>query len=200
MEKQRHALVVGGTGMLRGVVLHLAAAGWVVSVIARNADALAELAQAAAAPGRVEPLPLDYSDDAALSAGVSGAIERHGPLALVVAWVRPNAPNALGIIARLADGAAGEAAGERCRFFRILGSAAADPARERRGRGAAFRALEGLAYREIVLGFRIEGESSRWNTKDEIAEGVIRAIEEDLPESVIGVVRPWEMNPRLRTG
>jgi len=200
MDRQRHALVVGGTGMLRGVVLHLAAAGWVVSVIARNADELAELAQAAAAPGRVEPLPLDYSDDAALNAGVAGAIERHGPLTLVVAWVRPNAPNALGIIARLADGAAGEAAGERCRFFRILGSAAADPSHERRGRGAAFRALEGLAYREIVLGFRIEGDSSRWNTKDEIAEGVIRAIEEDLPESVIGTVRPWEMNPRLRTG
>lgn len=199
MERERHALVVGGTGMLRGVVLHLAAAGWVVSVIARDASALAELAEAAA-PGRVEPLPLDYSDDTALGAGVAGAIERCGPLTLVVAWVRPNAPRALGIIARLADGAAGEAAGERCRFFRILGSAAADPSHERRGRGAAFRALEGLAYREIVLGFRIEGDASRWNTKDEIAEGVIRAIEEDLPESVIGTVRPWEMNPRLRNG
>lgn len=197
MKRLPHALVVGGTGMLREVVLHLTARDWIVSVVARGRDALGALAREAE-PGRVEPLPLDYADDAALDTAVAGAIERNGPLALVVAWVRPNAPHALATIAHLADAGAGEAAGEPCRFFRVLGSAAADPARPRKGKGAAFRALEGIAYREIVLGFRIEGTHSRWNTKAEIAAGVIDAVERDAAETVIGVVRPWEMNPRLR--
>jgi uncharacterized protein YbjT (DUF2867 family) len=198
-ETPRHALVVGGTGMLRGVVLHLALQGWTVSVVARRPEGLDRLrADTAGMPGHVHPIALDYADDDALRHALADAIARHGPLTLAAVWIRPGAPHALDTVATAADCSGAEAAPQRCRFFRILGSAAADPALERKGRGGRYRAMEGLAYREIVLGFRIEGEHSRWNSNDEIAEGVIAAIEGDLEESVIGVVRPWEMNPRLR--
>src|SRR3546814_14178864 len=120
-------------------------------------------------------------------------------------WIRPGAPAALDTIARCADAGAGEGAPRRCRFFRILGSAAADPALARKRKGARYRAMAGLDYREIVLGFRVEGESARWNTNEEIAPEVVRAIEEDLPEHTGGVVRPWDFRPstsyrRGRTG
>ena len=39
-----HALVVGGTGMLRGVSLYLAEKGHVVSVVARSRERLESLA------------------------------------------------------------------------------------------------------------------------------------------------------------
>ena len=199
-EPPPHALLVGGTRMLAGVALHLARGGHVVSVIARDPTKLAALAaEAAGLPGRVNPLALDYGDDERLRHAIMQAIAEYGPLVLAVTWIRPEAPRALDIVAACADSGGGEGAPARCRFFRILGSAAADPALRRSGRGARYRAREGLAYREIILGFRIEGGRSRWNSNTEIAAGVIEAIERDLPEYVVGVVRPWEMNPRLRT-
>src|SRR3546814_17729024 len=114
---------------------------------------------------------------------------------LAVLWIRPGAPAALDTIARCADAGAGEGAPRRCRFFRILGSAAADPALDRKGKGARYRAMEGLAYREIVLGFRVSGTRARWNTTEEIAAEVVRAIEAELPEPPVGVVRPWALRP-----
>ena len=198
-DNRAHSLIVGGSGMLRGVALRLAAKRGLVSVIARRADRLAELAcEADAGPGRVEPIALDYADDEALRAALARSVRQNGPFCLVVAWIRPGAPKALETIAQCADAAAGEAATSPCRFYRVLGSAAADPAVRREGQGNRYRALEGLDYREIVLGFRIDGEGSRWNSNEEIAAGVIEAVERDLTDHVVGVVRPWEMNPHLR--
>ena len=195
-----HALVVGGTGMLRDVVLHLAGKGDTVSVIARRAAPLSALVRGGAdRPGRINPLSLDYADDGLLRQEILGAIAAYGPLSTVVTWIRPEARNALKTIAACAAAGAGEAAPGRCRLFRVLGSAAADPAVQRKGGGAQFRAMEGLLYREVILGFRIEAGSSRWNTSEEIGAGVIEEIERDSPDHVVGVVRPWEMNPRLRS-
>lgn len=195
----KHALVVGGTGMLRGLVLHLVSRGFIVTVIARDAARLAALAkEVETRGGAVVPIAQDYVDDEALHEALTEAIAARGPFTLAVLWLRPGAPHALDTIARCADAGGGEAAAHRCRFFRILGSAAADPALVRRGKGERFRAMEGLAYREIILGFRIEGDKARWNTNEEIASGVIEAVEKDLHDHVIGVVRPWEMRPSTR--
>ena len=190
-----HALVVGGTGMLREVVLRLAAKGDVVSVIARDAARLTALARDA--PTRINPIAVDYSDDEGLAASLADAINRVGPLALAILWLRPGAPRALDTIARMADERAGEGAATKCRLFRILGSAAADPALHRSGNGSRFRAMEGLQYREIILGFRIEGTGSRWNTNAEIAAGVVHAVENDIDGLVVGVVRPWNERPAV---
>ncbi len=196
---QRHSLVIGGTGMLRGVVLHLARGGHVVSVVARDRGKLDALVQEAdSLMGRVNPIACDYAKDAVLRHRLGIAIRDNGPLELVVTWIREGAPDALATVAELADAGAGEAAPGRCRFFRVLGSMAADPSRPRQGRAAALKGREGLAYREVILGFRIDGDESRWNTNEEISAGVIDAIVRDVPDSIVGVVRPWEMNPRLR--
>jgi len=188
-----HALVVGGTGMLREVVLRLAAQGYVVSVVARDAARLAALATEV--PSRINPIAIDYSDNKGLAASLTESIDRFGPLTLAILWLRPGAPGTLDTIARMADEGAGEGASGRCRFFRILGSAAADPALQRSGNGSRFRAMEGLDYREIILGFRIEEAGARWNTNAEIAAGVIRAVDNNLDDFVIGVVRPWDKRP-----
>ena len=188
-----HALVVGGTGMLREVVLRLAAQGLLVSVVARDPTRLTALALEV--PNLINPIAVDYADDESLAASLADAINRFGPLTLAILWLRPGAPRALDTIARMADERAGEGAAGKCRLFRILGSAAADPALQRSGNGSRFRAMEGLDYREIILGFRIEEAGARWNTVAEIAGGVVHAVDEDIEDFVIGVVRPWDKRP-----
>lgn len=78
------------------------------------------------------------------------------------------------------------------RVFHVVGSAAADPSRIGDREASA---LAGARYRRIVLGFVLDGSGSRWLSDDEIASGVLRAIDDDLEDSVVGIVSPWDRRP-----
>ena len=97
-----HALVVGGTGMLRGLSLGLAVRASFVSVVARDEARLADLAEAAATlPGTLMPWSADYRNDASLATTVTSAQEAFGPVDTVVAWIHSDAANAPVLVARL---------------------------------------------------------------------------------------------------
>jgi len=176
-----HALVVGGTGMLRGVSLSLAGRN-AVSVVARGRKGLERLRKGSR---NVHPLSVDYTDGAALEAALDEAVAARGPFTLAVAWIHSTAPDAPLAVARRVRG----------RFFHVLGSAAADPSLPDPGRRTAFEALEGVAYREILLGFVRRGARSRWLSNGEIEKGVLGAIATDRPRAVVGVVEPWSARP-----
>ncbi len=176
-----HALVVGGTGMLRRVVLELAREHE-VTVLARGTQRLEELA---AANPRVFPAACDYAEREALEATLEAAVRARGHPALAVAWIHSGAPSAPVIVARSVRG----------RFFHVLGSTAADPSLPDPGRRAAFEALPGLSYHEVILGFLQEGALPRWLTDAEIASGVLGAIRVGAPRTVVGAVTPWEARP-----
>lgn len=180
-----HALVVGGTGMLAGAVSRLAGQGWRVSVLARRASQAPPSAS-------VRGWDCDYHDEAAFRSAVTAAVARDGPIALAIAWfhtLKIPAPR------RLAEAVgAPEAPG---RYLQVLGSAVADPTRPDRLATAAAvgQDLPNCRLRQVVLGFRIEGGSSRWLSNDEISTGVLDAIARDAPLSVIGVTAPWSARP-----
>jgi len=177
-----HALVVGGTGMLREATLALARRWATVSVVARRADRM---------PGRppsINPLPLDYRDTEALAGALRRAMEQHGPIRLAVCWIHSTAPGALPAVAAVLGGS-----GEPCRLFHVCGSAAADPTRL--PRPALDPLPPNVSYRQVILGFQIEGERSRWLTHSEISQGVLQAIADDAEYRVVGVVRPWDRRP-----
>lgn len=181
-----HALVVGGTGMLAGVVRDLAGQGWRVTVLARRAS------DAFAGEAHIAGYDCDYHDEAAFSAALAQAIRAHGPITLAIAWF-----HTLKICAprRLAEAVgAADAPG---RYVQVLGSAVADPARPDRLATAAGVAegLAGCALRQVVLGFQIEDGRSRWLTNTEISQGVLAAIAADAPLRVIGVTEPWSARP-----
>lgn len=197
-----HALVIGGTGMLRGTVLGLAHRHRVVYVIARRSDALQELAaQVQREGGLIEPIGVDYRESRVLASGLRNVIARHGPIDLVVSWIHSDAPDAARIIAEIIaaesirEGRNDQRPG--LRWFDVLGSATADP-------DNAFDTLPHPArmpdflYRSVVLGFVPEGNRSRWLTHDEISGGVLSAIEADSVRTVIGRVRPWSLRPGNR--
>lgn len=180
----RHALIVGGTGMLAGAVRALVAQGWRVSVLARRASAFA-----LREPG-VAGFDCDYNDTNAYPACLDRARDGEGPIDLAVGWMHTLPPSSA-LAARVG------AEGARGRFFHVLGSAMADPAKPERLARAAETAHPGpaCAYRQVVLGFVLEGETARWLTNAEISQGVLEAIAADAPLSTVGVTRPWTARP-----
>ena len=182
-----HVLVVGGTGMLRRVSMKLASRGHATSVIARTKTDLADMA---AANPLIKPVPVDYKDGPALEAALRKTIADHGPLALVVAWIHESAPDAPLTVARLA------AEGTTwLRYLHVLSSTADDPSQPQPDRRQAFEAIHGVRYEEIVLGFVVGKDDSRWLTDAEISEGVLAAIDRPKPRSVVGTTRPWSARP-----
>jgi len=190
-QTRRHALIVGGTGMLYGASLGLAERGFHVSVVARNRDRLYRLAQAVRGlAGTVHPVPVDYRDTDRMVAALAETRVRFGPIELAVVWIHGTAPQAPMEVAKMVGdvGAPG-------RYFYVLGSASANPAHINGSLRAALARLDNLLYREIILGFVVEGGRSRWLTNAEISAGVLHAIDADEPRYVVGTVEPWALHP-----
>ena len=52
-----------------------------------------------------------------------------------------------------------------------------------------------LAYRQVILGWIVESDGTRWLTNDEIARGVIDTLDADASFRSIGQIEPLESNP-----
>lgn len=177
--------------MLRGVSLYLAERGDVVSVVARREQRLQSLVDAAAAfPGEIVPLRLDYGDSAALKRALTAATEKHGPISLAVCWVHTVASDPLGVVAKVMISASASP-----RLFHVRGSATANPAAGGTRIPESLAAFATLRYRQVILGFVIENGRSRWLTHQEICDGVIGAVESDREYTIVGTVEPWSMRP-----
>lgn len=138
----------------------------------------------------INPLILDYTYYKFLSKNLETAVEKLGKIDLVVSWIHSSAPLAPNIIAEKLN-----SYGNQFRFFDILGSSYADPAKNIAERETKLSDNENILYRKIILGFAIENNNSRWLTNDEISSGVIEAIKADKEESVVGVISPWNLRP-----
>ena len=179
-----HDLIVGGSGMLAGLAEAMARAGRDVSVIARGRDRLERLA---ARHAGIHPLPLDYTSDAELDAGLAQAADERGPFQRCVAWMHDDSKaRALKIARQVADV-----------YCEVLGSASADPAKPERLAAwhDLFRPLAAPKLRLAVLGFVVEAGAARWLSDDEISAGVARALESADPVTVVGTVTPWTARP-----
>lgn len=185
-----HVLIVGGTGMLRGVSLALAQRGHATSVIAQSHARLAALVQEAAAKGgKIHPLPLDYGHDNELALAIRAAKSANGPISLAIAWIHDDAPRALPTIA-------GQLQGQRpnARLFEILGSESADPSLLGVAKSVE-KDFPDILWRRVVLGFTQRGGASQGLAHEKICNGVLDAVDHDWTESVVGVVRPWLKQP-----
>jgi len=179
-----HALIVGGTGMLAKVTKFLAGKYDTVSVICRDEKRIDPDLK------NINPMILDYSYYKFLSKSLQSAVEKFGNIELVVSWIHSTAPLAPYIIAEKLN-----SYNAHFCFFDILGSAYANPSENANEREEKLRENKNLLYRKIILGFKIENNTSRWLTNDEISAGVIEAIINDRVENVTGVVSPWDNRP-----
>jgi NAD(P)-dependent dehydrogenase (short-subunit alcohol dehydrogenase family) len=180
-----HALVIGGTGMLRGVTRELAKRFDHVSVVARSKSDLDTLEKEK--PGAIHGIAVDYRNETELRALIRGAVSTYGNVTLVVAWIHEDGS----VIPHVIVESAGDAP---LTFVHVLGSASADPSRPDL---SIRKDMEHscVAYHEAILGFVLEGNHSRWLSHGEISAGVLKAIETGAPRSIIGTVEPWSRRP-----
>jgi hypothetical protein len=188
-----HALIIGGTGMLREATAHLCKTYKAVSVIGRNRHRLYSLIRETEHyKGNILPVVLDYTNESALLPAVKEAITNYGNISLAAAWVHSTAPGAPFRVAELIS-----SYGREFRFFHILGCEHKDPSADNKEKDAEFKSLPFIKYRKIILGFMMENESSRWLTHEEISAGTVKAIENDMEEYIIGTVTPWDKHPQF---
>lgn len=176
--------------MLRDLCLALAIRGHVVSVIAQKPERLIALAtEAAAHHALINPLPVDYGHEIELARRVRTAIDAHGPVSTAVCWIHSDAPGVLPAVARLV-----RAQSPPARLFHVVSAAARNAALLHNPKALA-RDFPDVAFRRVMLGFKLEPGGSRWLNHEEIWRGVDAAIEHDWTESVVGVVAPWSQRP-----
>ena len=178
MNQFRHALVVGGSGMLAGCCRALLDVSDMVSVMARDERRIHAIAPA------VHAVLCDYKDEDAFASAIASCDRPD----LVVAWIHGRHPEIRRALA--------ECVSPRGRFVQVLGSAHGDPSHPERLAEMA-KAAEGLPviYQAVVLGFVVETGHSRWLTSDEISSGVFAAIRSGAPLSIVGTVEPWTARP-----
>ena len=187
-----HSLVIGGTGMLRGVSLYLCESDDIVTVVARSRERLQMLAEEADRRGGViNPIAVDYGDSVGLQNELNAAIREHGRVERVVTWIHESAPDAASIVARSVGRSR-----YPCRYFELCGSGTVDPTEAAERHRSEMEHSGNIVYRQVILGFVRETSGSRWLTTDEIVDGVIDSIEADNPCQVVGIVHPWGDRPR----
>jgi len=185
MVERKHALVIGGSGMLAGASLWLARQGREVTVIGRNPQKLKRLCDQ---HPYLHGVSADYSRAAEFAATLGDLMEKRGPANLVVAWIHDDEERVIGQTAeaiRIAGGA--DFAWD---LYHVLGSSS--------NLDEILRKVPvppECAYHQVQLGFVIEGDRSRWLTHDEISNGVMECIENNRRRHVVGTLEPWEKRP-----
>ena len=169
-----------------------------MSVVARRREALEALARdALGGPGRVVPLPADYAQGEALVEAIRTRCDEAGPTSAAAAWIHSTAPDAA---LRAARALAAAAAPGTVDFVHVLSRVrTADPrafsVRAPAPEEAALLAVPGVRYRRAILGWVLEPRGPRWLSDEEIAAGVIGALDSGAPLTAIGRVDPVESSP-----
>lgn len=179
--KAKHALVIGGTGMLSDVSCWLADTGYQVSVIGRTNEKHRSLNLKANNPQMIHHLVVDYTNYVLLKKKVKKAIENLGPISLMVSWtpIRESLEMVNEIVAKQKD---------QWTLYQIKGS-------RRFFEKESLLVPVNCEHRSIYLGFIIEDNQSRWLTHQEISEGIIMTIKEEHAESIVGTLHPYEKRP-----
>lgn len=186
---ERHTLIIGGTGMLKGASVALAGKTRILTSVARTPQSLQALDEVLPGfAGIHHMLPLDWSNPTEFLSSLARHVAGVGQPSLVVAWLHDD---------RFATEVAAcvSSSESACRFFQIRSCAVADPANKVHYDKSMLTPREGLVPHQIILGFHVNGGGSRWLCDAEISSGVLAAIELRDRTTVVGAVSPWENRP-----
>ncbi|MGG4497828.1 short-chain dehydrogenase [Brevibacillus reuszeri] len=180
----RQALVVGASGMLTGVARWLAEQGYLVTLVGRDQGRLAQVRDGSLYPQSFRLLPLDYHRTDHLREAMEQLIGENRHIDLVVAWIHQTAPDALPTIQQVLS-----RPNKNWSLYHVCGSKAwLHP--------PIVQEIASCTYHRIILGFVCEKEQkSRWLTNNEIVQGVIRSIQSQKMQSIVGQVEPWDRRP-----
>jgi len=183
----KSTLLVGTTGMLSAAAAYAVARSKKTVLVSRNADQFSFSNDVL--DHKITPINVSYDDEAAFL----DALEPLGPFDLALTWFHPPAEilrAALdGMIAP--NGRLVEVMGSRSL---LLGKEGEASIAERRAQAMAMQ--DAFTYAQVILGFVLEGASSRWLTHEEISAAAIAQMEQPQARLVAGTLEPWERRPK----
>ena len=171
-----HIIVIGGTGILRGVCRQFSQDGKVVSVVARSRDKLVELVKETRAnPGIVNPVMVDYTNSDQFKFKLHEAVTHLGPPTIVINLMPPMAEASRRVLFDYLN--ENDIKVEIFDIFRIENAPANTPD------------IDGInQYHRVIIGWKNEASKrSRFN-EDEIAIELIAVLEEPQDKIIIGQV------------
>ena len=177
-----HALIIGGSGMLKGTSIWLASQYDYVTVIGRSKKKMDSLINQC---HNIKPLYLDYHDTTHLKFEIEEQVRKLGNPDLIVAWVHSTAPNALFTIINVVSKQL-----HNWRLVHILGSSSNLEMIKKN-----VLVPENCTYSQVQLGFVRENNIARWLTNTEISFGVNKAISQKEANFIVGTLEPWEQRP-----
>lgn len=188
-----HILMVGCTGMLSDVITYAAQHFQHLTLIARNAERLQEIVKKHKCyAAQFQTYALDYRQNATLIAALEQATKKAGAFTAAVCWIHGSAPKAPLLVADFLHKKS--SLSNKLPYYHICSSAVANPALTST-HSNFFAQLSNIHYHQIILGFQLTANGSRWLTHDEISQETIRAMQQNVPVYVVGRVRPWSKRP-----
>jgi len=176
-----HALLIGMTGMLAPAAREIVGESQHASVCARGANTFTFGEKFL--DDKMVRLGLDYDDEVHFL----DTLRIRGPVDLAVTWIHPQAVS-------LRDGVA-DCVIPGGKIVEIMGSASGQPDGFADERLKAMESQFGKTYRQVILGFMVEGDTSRWLTHEEICAGVLRAYRGFENRTIVGTLEPWDKRP-----
>lgn len=167
-------LCIGTTGMLAGCVRSLIAQGHRVACLARTPARLDALVDSlpSADQHRLSTHPCDYRDLPQLARMLDAL--PFTPTG-AICWIHSPAEPVLDMV---------ESRYPPIDLLRVISSSTTLP-----------DGPHSNAMRTVRLGFVIDGDRSRWLSDDEISRGVYDAYVSNNPDSIVGVIEPWDRRP-----
>ncbi len=184
-----HALVIGGTGMLRRGTVAIAERSRRLTAVARTTASLAALARLLADRDGDRYETLDWDQPEQFVLGLQRLVNQVGHPTLVLAWLHD-----MNLGPRVAEVISSPRT--VCDFFQVLGSGGGSPQGGATALRAQVEALSDVRYFQVVLGFKRESGASRWLTDDEISDGVLEAIRKREAQHSVGTLEPWDQRPQ----
>jgi hypothetical protein len=171
-------LIIGGTGMLREATEYFISNNYSVSVLGQDKGKLNYFTEKF--PDKtISLISQDYNDSGSLINLIEADIKLHGSFDIIISWIHSKASDS---VRQLFDTLSKY--NSKTRFYHVKGSVNYTPNNS-----------DKLDYREILLGFVIENNSSRWLTNHEISEGVINTVVSDKKKSIVGQIEPEDLRP-----
>lgn len=179
----KHALIIGGTGMLKMASLAIVEQFENTTLIARNLDRLEHIATNT--KNKTHLVSLDYTNTHNLKNELKTITNKYSKFDLAIIWIHSTSAQAPYIAAKFVEGD----------YYHVLSSSYTDPSRDNSQRLEKFKTYPNINYHEVILGFITDTNYPRWLNHSEISSGVVTAIKEKQKRFIVGSVSPWSARP-----
>ena len=172
---KENILVIGGTGMLLDACKYFAQSNNVYVVSRHELDTAYE---------NIFHIKADYTKPDEFLKIIADTFKNKNFPGKMIIWVHSSGDDALDLLLNYVISNYPDT-----KFFHIKGSGNFNPS------NAGKIILQNINYFEIILGFILSNDASRWLTNEEISTGVVEAVGKEEKSFTIGVTEPWEMHP-----